>query len=1061
MLANAITSTPAQTGRRSREDAEQIIRAWHASLPEKEIFTYDKYITDSTTLTDRIADLCSYNKTGVRFLFQAMPGGGKTYFSCCDLVKKINQKTNYSKTVVLAVPNNIQCWQNRQQYGTYAVAGDSDENFRRKQGIESKGYTAVYECVAELATWPATELKNYVLIIDEMHQLMTECDYRAFEGITAAADAVVAAGGVVMCMTATPRQILHLWQFSEWIVAERKDGGKTNVQSIEYISVDTRKQIKVFDAVLEEIRSAKEARRMAVVRLQSKEKIDEAKKTLEAEGISCEVLTADCKDKVKETDGNWYYKSQTYASLIQSGTLPDVDCLLVTSILEVGTSVIGVNRGGTVVQDAGLTPIFVCQRSDTDLDRMLQFFARFRFSIAEAKIFCSKCQTPNEDAEDLTQGADEIMVKKATTLYMQGDRLAASFSQDKFRRLLKSWHGHTDGKGLTEDGKIDMPLIWADAVQRYFGLVYRQQGAAQVIISQEFGVPVTVREINTLEQKSQKQKKVKISDEAKAAFRALMADDSVFKTLASDERDIKKNPVIKQFAETHPEVAKALLKAIKPYADCEAVMPKHVKRDLAIKAAIATAEHPRTPYRDPQEKAVISPAKAMDALYEYILTYPAQVAEQILDAAAGIIDEPKLPIRIRKDAKIIIIHRDVADAVQLEDIWTKDDVNPCEILWANRSFAHEIGGQKYGDYLTMWKIFRLIDTKARFEKFRKITQIFVDSDAETARRARYAYTCVHLNRIAARGMYAEIACPDASYVAAEHQVLTHPERYLYRAKKTDGKLDSRRTCDLRWYQDAADTLTYADRMKKGVFVGKRLTLEQIKTIAEGFGASISKMAGKSGMHGDRYNAEDIFWMIQSAYTVAFVNDHDEVAKNPESFEEFKDLSETGVKMKIRGLRMNAPAWMTCLMPDTTEAELERERVKNILVRRQDETPQPQITLQPMQPMPEPEPEVVVKQEIQTESKSKQNGLTQEVIGKINQYEQLLAQINYNVHRVDGEAHWTITHDTPEQIVESAYQTARGILLDAKIFDADIHETVTRWTYNGGYSRQAFLDILNK
>lgn len=1033
MLANAITSNQAQSGRRSRDDAEQIIRAWHASLPDKQIYTYDRYITDSTELTEKIADLCSYNKTGVRFLFQAMPGGGKTYFSCRELVKLINQKTNYSKTVVLAVPNNIQCHQNRQQYGTYAVAGDSDDKFRRKQGIESKGYTAVYECVAELATWPATELKDYVLIIDEMHQLMTECDYRCFAGIMAAADAVVAAGGVVMCMTATPRSILQLWPYSAWIAAERKDSGKTNVQSIDYISVDTRKQVKVFDAVLDEIRKLKKDRRMAVVRLQSKDKIDEAKETLEAEGITCAILTADCKEKTKESDGNWYYKSQVYAGLIANGTLPAVDVLLCTSILEVGTSVIGVNRGGTVVQDAGLTPIFVCQRSDTDLDRMLQFFARFRFSIAEAKIFCSKCQTPNEDAEDLTQGADEIMVKKAATLYMQRDKLATAFSQDKFRRLFRSWHGHTDGKGLTEDDKIDMPLIWADAVQRYFGLVYRQDGAAQVIISREFGVPVTVREINTLDQKSQKQKKVKISDDAKADFRVLMADDKVYATMASDDRDVKTNPAIKQFSEAHPDCAKALLKAIKPYADCAVTMPVSLRKDLTIDAAIAKAEHPRTRHVDAETKAAITPATVMDAFYHDMLSCPSLFAGSILDAAAGMTEKPHL-----------------ID-------YLPDDIKGWHIVWDNRSFVKEISGQKWDDYLTMWRIFRLVDTKARSEKFRKITEIFARYDADVTRRARYAYTCVHLNRTEKRGLYADVACPDASYVAAEHTVLTHPERYLYRAKRKDGKMDSRYTDNLRWYQDAADELSYAERVKKGVFIGKELTSEQLKIIAEGFGASISRMAGKAGIHGDRYSAEDIFWMIQAAYTVAFVKGR-EVAKQPESFEEFQKLCKDGVKMKVRGLRMNLPAWMTAIMPDTTAEELEKERIKNILVRRQDETPQPQITLQPM---PEPKPEVIAKQEIPTESKAEQNGLTQEVIGKINQYEQLLAKINYNVHRIDGEAHWTITYDTPEIIVESAYQTARGILLDAKIFDADIQETVANWTYHGGYSRQAFIDILTK
>ena len=595
MGQTAVLQNQAQNGRRTREDAEQIIRAWHASLPDKQVYAYDKYITDSTELTEKIADMCAYNKTGIRFLFQAMPGGGKTHFVCKDLPQLINEKTDNRKTIVIACPNNIQAHQNRRQYGTFAVAGDTTDKFNFNR-INKIPYTAVYECVATLANKPAAELKNCILIIDEAHQLLTENDYRSFEGIMTAIDAVSRAGGAVCMMTATPRPIMHLMPYNAFIAAERKDGKKTNVENIEYIAVDTRKQIKAYDVMIDEIRAAKNAGRMAVVRYQSKEDIKKARKQLEAENITCEILTADCKEKTQDEDGRYVYKSAVYAGLIESGTLPDVNVLLCTSILEVGTSIVGINKGGEIVQDAGLTPIFVCSRADTDIDKMLQFFARFRFPVNQAKVICSKCQNPTQDPVDLSEGADAIAVKNAVNLYLKRDTLATAFSKDMFRRLLKSWHGHTDGQGITADGRIDMPLIWADAVQRYFGLVYRQEGAAQVILKNEFGVPVVVRTEDKA-RKSKPSKSIKIPTEAKDAFRALVDSDSIFKVLASDDRDIQNDASITRFRESYPDCAKAMIEAIRPYARCEATMPISLRRDLAIDAAIFNAQHPRTKYR--------------------------------------------------------------------------------------------------------------------------------------------------------------------------------------------------------------------------------------------------------------------------------------------------------------------------------------------------------------------------------------------------------------------------------------------------------------------------------
>ncbi len=1018
-MTQAVLQNQATNGRRTRDDAEQIIRAWHNSLPEKQVYTYDKYITDSTELTAKIADMCAYNETGIRFLFQAMPGGGKTHFVCKDLPQLIKAKTDNKKTIVIACPNNIQAHQNRRQYGTFAVAGDSSDKFNFNR-INKIPYTAVYECVTALVNKPAAELKNCILIIDEAHQLLTEGDYRSFSGVMAAIDAVYSVGGVVCMMTATPRPIMYLMPYSAFIAAERKDAKKTNIRNIEYISVDTRKQIKAYDVMLDEIRAAKNAGHMAVVRYQSKEDIKKARKQLEAEGLTVEILTADCKEKAQDEDGNWYYKSQVYAGLIQHGTIPAAaDCLLVTSVLEVGTSIIGVvNRGGEIVQDADLTPIFVCSRADTDIDKMLQFFARFRFPINQAKVICSKCQNPTQDPVDLSEGADAIAVKNAVNLYLRRDALATAFSKVRFRRLLKSWHGHIDGQGITADGKIDMPLIWADAVQRYFGLVYRQEGAAQVILKNEFGVPVVVRTEDKA-RKSKPNKSIKIPAEAKDAFRALVDSDSIFKVLASDDRDINADKSIASFKAAYPDYAKAMIEAIRPYARCEATMPDVIRRDLAIDAAIFNTQHPRTKYRYTDAKTekenIINPATNLDFFYYEITQYPARIAEKILDAASGITTDLNVS--------------DLDKMVYKADAW--------RITWNNRAFVHEIGGEKYDDFLTMWRIFRMLDNKARFDKFAQIAKKFVECDKEEARRARYAYTCVQLNRVEKRGLYADIACPDASYVAAEHKILTQPERYLYRAKQDEkGKIDSRYASKALWFEeDNDDGKPYADRFRKGAFVGKTLTAQDLKIIADGFGASITKMVGKAGIIGDKYSADDVYWMIRSAYTISCFKGR-EVVPAPETV---KNMNEQDIKLKVRGLRLNlSESWMTAIMPDTTDAELEREKWANLYTAHT-------VTAETT------ETEVVAVTKKETPAKQipfTPISYADDLQTKIEKYEQLLAMIDHD-------------DDVRNQIwtIEEAYRLGHSILEDYMIFRQDIQGIVADFAYQGGYSHSKLIDIL--
>ena len=868
------STSNASNGRRNRDDAQTIINAWRNTLPDSKVYKYDgDYITSNTDFVEDVADRCAYNKTGEIILLSAPTGSGKTHFVCDTLDKKINEKTDGNKTLIMCVPNNIQAWQCHADYGTFVIAGDSAEKFNMKRKMDKRVYTAVYECIDGLmAKATASELANVVLVVDECHQLLTESTYRSFTGIMHAVDAVVAAGGVVICMSATPRPIMYLWRYNEYIVAERADGKKTNIEHIEYATIKRKNIKRKHDAVLQVVRDAIDDKRMAIVRYQSKSKIDAAAETLRKEGRRVAVLTADSKGKSVDKEGHIVYDSPIYGGIINGGVLPDVDVLFVTSVLEVGTSIKGILRSGKVVKDETILPIFVCSKGtgcQTDVDRMIQFFARFRFPVNQAKIVACECQNPTEFPVDLNDGADNIILNFATSLYLQRTRIAEAIKYDMYRRYLVSWHGHTDGQGITDDGKVDMALLWADCVQRYFNLIWTQKDAAKVILKTEFGVPVTTTTIDEAEKNGKVTKGVRLSEDTKSAFAALLSDDKAILAIAESGRNKK----VSNFCKACPE-GKALVDAIRPYAKAEMALDIGViPRDVAIKAAIYKIEEPRGKYIDDNTKCVITADMAADAVYIKMASWGRDAAMLILDNYTGLREVPA------------------------------EGYSPA-VLACNPNILDIMQGDKWNDFVAMWEVFRTLDSKTKYDKMRNMMQFFAYHDAAECRKLRYEYTMIYLNRADKNADYRVIISPTTSYVGAEHAVLTHPERYLYEAKadKT-GKIDRRYT-GKAWFAVKG----------RGAFVGHLLSADDIDTIAKGMRCSISKLAGKNGIHGDYYSANDIFEMMQCAYSHTFQT----TDKKSAMCASYKDMKDRNLRMRVCGLRYNAPRPLDAVLSDDAQ-----------------------------------------------------------------------------------------------------------------------------------------------
>ena len=869
---NNTNNAQASYGRRNRDDAQTIINAWHNTLPDNTVYKYDgDYITSNTDLSEDIANRCSYNRTGEIILFQAPTGGGKTHFVCNTLKGKINDKTDGNKTLVMCVPNNIQAWQCHADYNTFVIAGDSTEQFNLKRKIDKRVYTAVYECVDSLiARATASELANVVLVVDECHQLLTECSYRSFAGIMHAVDAVVAAGGVVVCMSATPRPIMYLWHYNAYIVAERADGRKTNIEHIDYATIG-RKIKRKHDAVLQIVRDAIKSKRMAIVRYQSKSKIDAAAETLRKEGYRVAVLTADSKGKSVDKEGHIVYDSPIYGGIINGGVLPDVDVLFCTSVLEVGTSIKGILRNGKIVKDSTILPVFVCSKGagcQTDVDRMIQFFARFRFPVDNAKIVACECQNPTEYPVNLDDGADNIILNFATSLYLQRTRIADAIKYDMYRRYLVSWHGHTDGQGITDDCKVDMAMLWADCVQRYFNLIWAQKDAAKVILKTEFGVPVNVSSIDEAEKNGIITKGVKLSEETKSAFAELLKDDKAILAIAESERNKK----VSNFVNNHSE-GKALVDAYRQYAKAEMTLDRVIPHDVAVRAAIHKVEEPRGKYTDSETKCVITEDVATNPAYLMMASWGRDEAMLILDNYTGLRDVPKEGY----SPAVIACNPDILDIMQ---------------------------GDKWDDFVAMWEVFRAYDNKAKYDKMRNMMRFFAYHDSKECHTMRYEYTMIYLNRADKNADYRAAISPTTSYVGAEHAVLTHPERYLYEAKadKT-GKIDRRYT-GKAWFAVKG----------RGAFVGHLLSADDVKTIAQGMSASITRLAGKNGIHGDYYSANDIFTMLRCAYSHTFQT----VDKKTAVCASYKDMKDRNLRMRVCGLRYNARRPLDAVLSDDAQ-----------------------------------------------------------------------------------------------------------------------------------------------
>ena len=459
------------------------------------LLTYRNYLSQNKQIVPELMNRTAQG--GECILVTAGCGSGKTHLM---LVELASEAAKIGKRVILTVPTSLQAEQN-------AVYKYQDKNENEKQIVPITGTArnlildnadcccSVYDLNTQLLDLPDYALKNVIFVIDEAHQLQTALNYRkiAIANTLKVADKIRTCGGTVIFMTGTPRR-LDGYSFDERINCIRVDENGHRVPQVNFkdLTIYSRetKRLSFEDCTTNLIMDLLHQGKHPMVRVNDKDMIRRLSLQLLKEGYTVKELTS--ADKTCALiDGRKRYLSDTYESIVESHVLPDADCYLVTSVLEVGTSITGIMRNGKEVKDPSLTPVCVVSKSTQfDLDEVAQFLARPRFAIDRAYLLLNFTADPTNRNEGKDKGPRSLnsyifqITSRANTRQYS---LNHDFSGMEFNRsLVTSLKGEDERKDLCFDARtkqwaLDKMAIQNEACRKYDMERYIRRG--NVLIS--------------------------------------------------------------------------------------------------------------------------------------------------------------------------------------------------------------------------------------------------------------------------------------------------------------------------------------------------------------------------------------------------------------------------------------------------------------------------------------------------------------------------------------------------------------------------------------------------
>ena len=487
--------------------------AMAASTRTKQVFgmPYRQHLSENVQMTERLAEKCMEKGSIIKLI--APCGAGKTHLVLCELAKRLEDQ----RQIILLNPNKIQTEQNAiygfvNKSGVYrstevVVGGKGEFSFDKKFGISS-----VYDSIARLyrpdyqGVIRDGALSDTVLVIDEVHQLFSAKDYRGrcVTILEHMIQKVVEAGGSVLYITGTPRKIegrpadyifngIHIDETGTPI--PRLDTGRIRLvrnTSHTYNMADC-----VFSVTTALIRQGK----IPLIRLNDKRKILSLSSMLRQQGYTCLTLTSNDKDYYIDKDRHVIvYDSMVYQNILEKAALPAADCYIVTSVMEVGTSIRQImDFDGPMHVPDNLVPVYVCRNpDDCDLDDMQQFFARPRFHTPECVIYMNKLDNRNHAVSHMPDPEEEILrVYENAYLTMEGLCRAGAG-----RESMPDIHGNQEGmqgiaRGINGRLEENYANIRAYGWKKYYACMYYYPEYAEEMLKREFKIPIEICELTT------------------------------------------------------------------------------------------------------------------------------------------------------------------------------------------------------------------------------------------------------------------------------------------------------------------------------------------------------------------------------------------------------------------------------------------------------------------------------------------------------------------------------------------------------------------------------------
>lgn len=393
---------------------------------------------------------------------------------------------------ILVTPNRIQNEQNQEeeQYNFTAIIG---QNGKEITFDADTNYSVVIEKLSEILNKiemnPSKSKIN--LVIDEAHVLVEQKNFRsdAINKLIQVVARVLEMNGTVIFMTATP-ECLKCFNFDKIIsfipVEDVKNADRIKV----YANSDM--NLSMHDYTISVLNHIKNP----LTRYNTKEGIRRAKETLETLGYKVETVTAD--DKQKEL----------FRSIVKKSALIGADKWICSSVIEVGTNIVGVIQEDGSIALIDITPTYVMHDiNNCSFDSIEQFFARARYKVSEYALIIPQ----KESASESIQCVDVLLnreINRVDSYYKKLEEVAAVIVKvsDSKEEAVKNVNKYiescenTEGQkyncnciyfdGETLELKVDMIALWKNVYKAYIQQYYYHPDLLMKKLQELLGIEV-------------------------------------------------------------------------------------------------------------------------------------------------------------------------------------------------------------------------------------------------------------------------------------------------------------------------------------------------------------------------------------------------------------------------------------------------------------------------------------------------------------------------------------------------------------------------------------------